>query len=826
MRKTRVFILLSLIVLPLSLFSQANMQEIDPPKILIDQFGYMPEATKIAYVKNPFEGYDAGLRYTNKPGTDYVVVNEKTQIIVYEGTLVRWVSEGNANTATLIDKESGDQMWMFDFSSVTVPGEYYILDKSKDTRSYTFRIAEDVYHDVFKQAIRSYYFQRCGINKVMPYVEDEKWIDMNPSYMGPGQDTECQRYDLVDIPVTDENREELKKTLRDVSGGWYDAGDLNKYVTFMMNPMLQLLQAYEESPSVWTDDYNIPESGNGIPDILDELKWEVDWMLRMQEDNGSLLSVVGGTGPTGAGGYSSPVSKDKSPRKYGPATTAATLTGAAIFSYASKVFATLDTEDMRKYSATLREAAIKAWDWAVENPKVVFYNTGLIAAGEQELSDDDRWKFKLVAAVHLYDLTQEDKYHQVFLEAARGNNRGKIFDMGLWLFGSAMQHTLLYYPYINNPDPAMKKELLDWFKKQMETGQFALDNSYRTSKRAFPSYLDTHIWGSNQYKGMVGGFYYEMLSQGFCKEEDEKDYYDAAACYLHYLHGVNPMNFVFFSNMFKYGGDNGVTEFFHSWFGNGTEYQNCLTSPKGCPPGFLVGGCNSSQEFTTLTPPIGQPVLKSYRDFSDWGGSYAWTENSVGYTSYYIRLVSKFLSPRLVHGKAYTHTYSQEFRENTLLNNWINRAEESLKKGESKFDKAKKTFSKKIDTAKKLDVNDVTVTKQEYDYQAESMKLAIKTFESSPDSVSTGVNEPDLDSYSVSPTVVNNCYVVKLPAKGIKDISVEVYDSTGSLLLKRKQQTKIEAYGAETLAYGLNFIKIVNTKNGQVVFSAKLVRTQ
>src|SRR5678815_1935566 len=103
--------------------------------------------------------------------------------------------------------------------------------------------------------------------------------------MGPGQDSEARS-------VKDRNN---AKTARDLSGGWWDAGDTNKYVTFAQPVIHQLLTAYSERPKTFSDDFGIPESGNGLPDILDELKVELDWLRRMQPSdlNGGVLLKVG-----------------------------------------------------------------------------------------------------------------------------------------------------------------------------------------------------------------------------------------------------------------------------------------------------------------------------------------------------------------------------------------------------------------------------------------------------------------------------------------------------------------------------------------------------
>jgi hypothetical protein len=82
-------------------------------------------------------------------------------------------------------------------------------------------------------------------------------------------------------------------TERDLSKGWMDAGDSNKDPTFNNEVIHPLLYSYRTSSAVFTDDFNIPESGNGLPDLLDEVKYQLDWLVRMQEADGGVLLKVG-----------------------------------------------------------------------------------------------------------------------------------------------------------------------------------------------------------------------------------------------------------------------------------------------------------------------------------------------------------------------------------------------------------------------------------------------------------------------------------------------------------------------------------------------------
>jgi hypothetical protein len=132
----------------------------------------------------------------------------------------------------------------------------------------------------------------------------------------------------------------------------------------------------------------------------------------------------------------------------------------------------------------------------------------------------------------------------------------------------------------------------------------------------------------------------------------------AAADYLHYLHGVNPLGKVYLSNMGAFGASNSVDRFFHSWFADGSRWSSVSGSPNGPPPGYLVGGPNQHYSWEAgcpqlnpacgivmPSPPAGQPPQKSYKDFNtSWPiDSWSVTEPDLLYQVAYIRLLSKFV---------------------------------------------------------------------------------------------------------------------------------------------------------------------------------------
>ena len=116
---------------------------------------------------------------------------------------------------------------------------------------------------------KTYYYQRCGIAKNAPFAHSG-FID-----------GACHLADTLCLNFINPGVERLK---RNVSGGWHDAGDYNKYVNFAYASVIDLLMSFQLHPQAWaSDQMGIPESGNGIPDLLDEIKYETDWLLKMQD---------------------------------------------------------------------------------------------------------------------------------------------------------------------------------------------------------------------------------------------------------------------------------------------------------------------------------------------------------------------------------------------------------------------------------------------------------------------------------------------------------------------------------------------------------------
>jgi hypothetical protein len=587
--------------------------------ILVDQFGYRPGDHKVAVVRNPRAGYDSTDGFS--PGSVYQLRRATDGEVVFSGAPAPW--HGGA-----VELSSGDNGWWFDFSPVTAAGRYFVFDVQNNARSATFDIDAQVYRKVLKAAVRMYFYQRSGFAKRTPYAQS-CWTDA-PAYIGPRQDTEAR-------DVTDPDN--AAKT-RDLSGGWFDAGDTNKYVTFAAPAVHQLLTAYQESPTAFTDDFDIPESHNGIPDVLDEVKWETDWLKRMQYPDGSAALKVGDRVIAPA----SPPSSDANARFYVPGCTSATIALAGMLAHAAYVYRGIGP--LADESMDLSKRAQAAWrNFEGNASKQTHCDTGAVQAGNADWSEPDQTAASVVAAVYLFALTGNRSYDD-YLKAHYRDTR-PYHDFGWSRYNPDQGEALLFYTSLPTADPALSGTLLADKLNDVKAGNrlygFTPDDDLYRAFLHDPQYH----WGSNQPRANYGNSNLDALT--YHSTVAEPGTYELRALeMLHYFHGVNPFGMVYLSNMSAYGATISANEIYHTWYWHGTKWSSASTSPCGPAPGYLPGGPNANAAKNgvppSLSPPTGQPQQKSYKD---WNGawpesSWAVTEPAIYYQSAYVKLLSRF----------------------------------------------------------------------------------------------------------------------------------------------------------------------------------------
>lgn len=602
--------------------------------IVIDQFGYRPAMTKVAVLANPVNGWNG--RDVYQPGDQLEVRKWSDASVAWKGPVSAWNAGG-------LDEPSGDRGSWFDFSSFRTPGLYYVFDPKNFVRSHPFEIDDNVYRKALIAATKMYYFNRANFEKKPPYsCVDKRCWSLRADYLGPGQDSEARS-------IT--NRDSAK-TERDLRGGWWDAGDTNKYVTFATEAVHGLLTAYREHPAAFTDDFQIPESGNGLPDVLDEIKVELDWLKRMQADDlgGGVLIKVGQAELTAVVPDESRVK-----RYYYPAPcSSSAIAVASMFAHASLVLGKIESE--REYADQLKKRAIAAYADFVKKPKSDKCDDQSIKAGDADWTLDRQAQMQVVAAVFLFALTGEKEYATA-IEA--DFKRTRPFKENRWsVYEPSQGDALLYYAALPNADAKVKDAILD-----RKRGQAAKLDIYKFKPESdlYRAYMrsDSYHWGSNRERATVGSTNYDLVEYDLVPKAEQGSFIERAAGMLHSFHGVNPMQIVYLTNMYAFGAEECVDEMFHSWFrDNHPIWDNARTSKLGPAPGYVVGGPNAQyckwqngNQACKQSPIRQQPPEKAFINSnkgwepqSPFDKTWELTEPGIYYQAAYVRLVSKFVN--------------------------------------------------------------------------------------------------------------------------------------------------------------------------------------
>ena len=345
------------------------------PAILVDQVGYLPRFPKVATLK------------TEAPAAvDWQLVDKDGRV----------VAAGKTQPFGP-DKASGARVHEIDFSSFTTPGAGYTLRVAGDV-SHPFDIGPDVYRKLKYDALSFFYQNRSGIEIAAAFVPGKAWA--RPAGHLSDSSVPCHPSAKCSYRL-------------DVAGGWYDAGDHGKYVVNGGIALWTLLNLYERTQHLGhaLGDFGdgklaLPEHGNGVPDLLDEARWELAWMLKMQVPDGQPLAgmVHHKIHDRAWTSLATLPEFDPQPRFLYPPSTAATLNLAATAAQGARIWKATDPA----FSARCLAAAERAWQAARAHPDLYAPGGQAIGGGpydDQDVSDEIYW-----AAAELFISTGGEAY--------------------------------------------------------------------------------------------------------------------------------------------------------------------------------------------------------------------------------------------------------------------------------------------------------------------------------------------------------------------------------------------------------------------------------
>ena len=436
------------------------------PSIMTDQVGYQPDETKTAVFRD----------VTNE--TNFSVVNADSGQVVYTGEL----------SAPTFYSSADENNWTGDFSAVTEAGTYYITCGGLD-QSYSFTIGNNVYDSLLDDSVKMLYLQRCGTE-----VKDSTFGHVA-----------CHNT-LATLYHTNEKI--------DVSGGWHDAGDYGRYVVPGAKSVADLLIAYDANPKLFSDSIGIPESGNGVPDVLDEVRYELEWMLKMQDSQ--------------TGGVHHKVSCENFPGYVMPETETDELIVTPVSTTATADFCAsmaMAYEYYQKFDKDFAEkclnAAKNAWAFLQKNPNFIFSNPSDITTGDYgDTSDIDE---RYWAAAQMWRATGEDTYRTA-LESMRVQNGMDWMEVGD--YGNI---AILTMDGVDTNSDLYTRAKTSILKEADKMKGLSQSNPYGVS-------VSKYNWGSNMgvaTSGMILNLAYQMT--------EDSTYLDTSRSNLHYLLGNNAM---------------------------------------------------------------------------------------------------------------------------------------------------------------------------------------------------------------------------------------------------------------------------------------------
>ena len=567
--------------------------------IRINQVGFAPNQEKTATID---------VDSLNAAPCEVIIVNRKSSNCQSLDTV--W--QGLASK-TILNPVSGKPRQIVDFSDLTEVGEYTLCVNK--IANHKFQITNRPYRALTRSALRAFYYQRASMDIVEPYAEGYARKGGHPD-------------DHVLVHASAATSERPEGTVISSPGGWYDAGDYNKYIVNSGYTMGVWLMSYELNKAYFdTLNLNIPESPkvngtsyivNGTcPDMLSEAMYNIRWMMTMQDLDGGVYHKL--TEPDFEG-FIRP-DQCKKPRYVVLKTTAATLDFAATMAIAARVYAPYDPD----FCAEAKEAAIRAFAWAEQHPEVYYDQPALntqyanlttspaITTGaydDFDVHDEFYW-----AAIELAILTGDKAYkeaateHAIAIAEANGQYTpsvwGNVTELGYL-------DLLMHFDEISNPQSSisnLQSPLLEYLQPYLDEAE-----TVSVHRSPYGNREADFFWGCNSegccWRGVECLYAYRLTG-------DEKYLVNAERC-LNYILGQNATGYCYVTGF-------GTKPPCHP------HHRLSYSHPKGTHPGFLVGGPNPMRqdaETDGVKYPENVPADESYLDYQP---SYASNEVTINW---------------------------------------------------------------------------------------------------------------------------------------------------------------------------------------------------
>jgi len=483
-----------------------------PIEFYANQVGFLPQQQKHIVVRT-------------SQALSYRVTNTASGQIILEGTT------SSPDYWPLADQTVA----VADVSSIAAPGLYRLSLGDNDYT--TFRISAERVNALHDAAIKAFYYNRAG-------------MALDPAFAGKWH----RQAGHPDTHVLNLNQPQVSLAS---PKGWYDAGDYNKYSVNSGISTYTLMRAYLDFPAFYAQRrWNIPESINDRPDLLDEISWNLDWMLTMQDKDGGVYHKL-----TTLNFAPAVMPAEATEQRYVVAkSTAASLNFAAVMATAARVYP--------QQQSNFLAAAEKAWQWAQENPQKPYKNAQNVKTGEygdSSFNDEFAW-----AASELFLATGEQGFlHEAERFLGSPSTPGWSYTMGLAYLSLLSEQGQSALP----PEryQALKTRFLGYANTLVKTSQAS---PFRTAMTA-----RDFVWGSN---GVAMN--HAMILASAYRLTNEPDYRHAFTGLVDYVLGKNPVGYSYVT---------GFGETSPRFIHHRQSHADGIAEPV---PGFLVGGAQNGQQ--------------------------------------------------------------------------------------------------------------------------------------------------------------------------------------------------------------------------------------